>query len=126
MPTNVFMRPESDENDDISLSMSSSSLFGRSGSFSNNLLFRRSFKQLILSSRDISASSRLSGYLLIFIAYVVLFVSSLQKDDDSNNDGGDNLLLLQISEWKQQSSIIGSAAFSGLMVFIVLIHFDTF
>lgn len=142
MPTKVFIRAPSEDDDDndnlILASMSSSSL--RSDIFPNNLLFRRSLKHLTLSSKDISASSRLSGYLLIFTAYVVLLVSSLQHEQDGktvqiqkdlNNyqyyeDDNENTIFLPISEWKKMSCIISSASFSGLMVFIVLIHFDTF
>lgn len=116
MPTRVFLRVP----DDSILSLSSSSM--RLAGPSDNRSFRRTIKRRsTLSSKDISASSRLSGYLLIFIAYVVLLVSSIKNDpveEDSN--------LPPISEWKRMSAMIGSASFSGLVSFIVLIHFDTF
>ena len=135
MPTKVFIRAPTDDDNLILTSMSSSSndIF-----FPNNLLFRRSLKHLTLSSKDISASSRLSGYLLIFTAYVVLLVSSLQHEQDGKTiqiqkdnykyyeDDDENTIFLPISEWKRMSCMIASASFAGLMVFIVLIHFDTF
>jgi hypothetical protein len=123
MPTRVFIRAPSDDN--IVLSMSSSSL--RSGVTS----FRKTIRATTLSSKDISASPRLSGYLLIFIAYVVLFVSSIKHeqtvlDNDDSIDEEVSKNLPPISEWKRLSAIIGSASLSGLMILIVLVHFDTF
>ena len=97
---------------------------------SNSPSFRRRRRAPALSSKDVSASQRLSGYLFIFISYVVLFVSSIKKNEkvEAKYDGTENeetgQSLPPISEWKRLSAVVGSASFSGLMIFTVMAHFD--
>lgn len=97
---------------------------------SNSPSFRNRRRAPALSSKDVSASQRLSGYLFIFISYVVLFVSSIKKNEkvEVKYDGSDNEEAVQslpsIAEWKRLSAVFGSASFSGLMIFTVIAHFD--
>ena len=83
-------------------------------------------------AEDISASSRLSGYLFIFTAYCVLFVSTVKfrqqyynRDPDSEAFG-DGSSGPELSDWKLTCTFYGSLAFMAIIVFIVLVHFDAF
>lgn len=124
MPTRVFIREPGDENISALSPPSSPELSGSIFTSNQSTSFRRSRRRRppSLSTKDISASSRLSGYLFIFTAYVVLFVSSIKFEEKENEANDDNLL--EINEWKRLCSIVGSASFAGLMVFIVGMHFD--
>lgn len=60
----------------------------------------------------------------------MLFVSSIKKNEkvEAKYDGTENeetgQSLPPISEWKRLSAVVGSASFSGLMIFTVMAHFD--
>lgn len=132
MPTRIFIRSP----DDILRCQSSSppssarhSILTSNRPSSHRLIRRR--PPTSLSSKDISASSRLSGYLFIFTAYIVLFVSSMKFEQEENEniqqlqtDQADNYNLPSIKEWKRLSAIIGSVTISILMVVIISVHFD--
>ncbi len=126
MPTQVFIRSP----DEIVRCPSSSSTASQRHSIltpSRQSSIRRR-PPTSLSSKDISASSRLSGYLLIFTAYIVLFVSSMKHEfsepENSKQYQYDIVSLPLIQEWRKLSAIVGSAAISFLMVLIIAIHFD--
>ncbi len=101
---------------------------------------RRSIENLVMrnsprafGAEDISASSRLSGYLFIFTAYCVLFVSTVKFRQDNKNKSPDEVESEeaqasepQLSEWKLGCTLYGSLAFMAVIVFIVAVHFDAF
>jgi len=75
-----------------------------------------------IASDDIYASSRLSGYLFIFTAYCVLFVSSFQAKNSGLQVQND----LTLSTWKFWCTFYGSLGFMITMVVTVAAHFDSF
>lgn len=80
-------------------------------------LFRKSLMPI---HNDISVSSRISGYMLTFISYLVLLVSTMYNDDsDIDSDRTTN------SKWKHDLTLYGSVTFLALTLFIILFHFDT-
>jgi hypothetical protein len=76
---------------------------------------------------DVSASSRLSGYLFIFTAYCVLFVSTVKfRQDNKDTDFESESEGPQLSDWKLACTLYGSLAFMAVILFIVAVHFDAF
>jgi len=130
MPTRICIKNLNDEANILSVASPTSPVGSIISSQNQNPSFRRGRMQS-LSSRDISASSRLSGYLFIFTAYVVLFVSSFKYEsiEDKFTDAlAQDVVaehVIDIKEWKRLSAMVGSASFVGLMVLIVGVHFDT-
>ena len=131
MPTNIFIKSPNDiircQSSSLTLSSPHHSILSPTRQSSHRLRRR---PPVSLSSKDTSASSRLSGYLFIFTAYIVLFVSSIKHEHTQSENivrsqnYDDTHSLPSIEEWKRLSAIIGSAAISILMVLITLIHFD--
>ena len=120
MPTQIFIRSPDDLLSCRSLSNSPTRHTVLNSSRQSSLRLRRRPPQS-LSSRDISASPRLSGYLFIFTAYIVLFVSSMKFAQEEESV---IYKLAIIEEWKKLSTIIGSASISFLVVLIISVHFD--
>jgi hypothetical protein len=75
-----------------------------------------------IASDDIYASSRLSGYLFIFTAYCVLFVSSFQARNNDRQVEND----LTLSTWKFWCTFYGSLGFMIAMIVTIAAHFDSF
>lgn len=134
MPTKIFIKSPDDiircQSSSSNLSSPHHSILSASRQSSHRLRRR---PPASLSSKDTSASSRLSGYLFIFTAYIVLFVSSIKHEHTQSenivrslnyDDATDTHNLPSIEEWKRLSAIIGSSAISILIVLITLIHFD--
>ena len=106
----------------------SSSQWSRSTSFrtTENLVKTRN---KTLEEEDIYASSRLSGYLFIFTAYCVTFVSAFKARGDSVKENGTRSLEageLALTPWKVSCTFYGSLAFMIGMIIIVAAHFDRF
>eukprot|EP00979_Chaetoceros_neogracilis_P000434 scaffold107_cov269-Chaetoceros_neogracile.AAC.26 len=84
-----------------------------------------------LEDEDIYASSRLSGYLFIFTAYCVTFVSAFKARGDEQKENGTRSLGPGVEElalipWKVSCTFYGSLAFMIGMIIIVAAHFDGF
>ena len=84
-----------------------------------------------LEDEDIYASSRLSGYLFIFTAYCVTFVSAFKaRGDDQKENGtrslGPGVEELALIPWKVSCTFYGSLTFMIGMIIIVAAHFDGF
>jgi hypothetical protein len=133
MPIRVVLKEETTKtpfpigiNDVPSSPMSVSSIAGLRPRRSS--ILRPTTEQLIRKSDlpiadDISVSSRLSGYLFIFISYLVLLVSTTLSYDIIDEEMESDKITK--SKWKQDMTLFGSVTFLGLTFLIILVHFDT-